>query len=79
MMRNNCLLRKYNFENVLFYSFKRLDYVKKLLIKGGPVMRKHDFVFFEGEYLQDYTLWNQIFKYNVIFERKSYIQNYTCN
>ena len=39
-------------------------------------MGKHDFVFFEGEYLKDYTLWNPIVKYNVIFEQKSHIQNY---
>jgi hypothetical protein len=36
-------------------------------------MEKHDFVFFEGEYLKDCTLWNQIVKKNVIFEQKSYI------
>jgi hypothetical protein len=36
-------------------------------------MGKHDFVFFEGEYLKDCTFWNQIVKNNVIFERKSYI------
>ena len=39
-------------------------------------MRKHDFVFFEGKYLKDYTLSNQIVKYNVIFKQKSHIQNY---
>ena len=36
-------------------------------------MGKQDFVFFDGEYLKDYTLWNPIVKYNVIFERKSNI------
>jgi hypothetical protein len=44
--------------------------------KGVPLMGKHDFVFFGGEYLRDYTLWNPIVKYNVIFERKSYILKY---
>jgi hypothetical protein len=39
-------------------------------------MEKHDFVFFEGKYFKDYTLWNPIVKYNVIFEQKSHIQNY---
>jgi hypothetical protein len=36
-------------------------------------MGKHDFVFFEGEYLKDCTLWNQIVTNNVIFEQQSYI------
>ena len=36
-------------------------------------MGKYDFVYFEGEYLKGYILWNSIVKYNVIFERKSYI------
>jgi hypothetical protein len=40
-------------------------------------MGKHDFVFFEGKYLEDYTLWNPIVKYNVIFELKSYILKQT--
>ena len=39
-------------------------------------MRKHDFVFFLGEYLKDYTLWNPKVKYNVIVERITYIQKH---
>ena len=30
------------------------------VFKGVPLMGKQDFVFFEGEYLKDYTLWNPI-------------------
>jgi hypothetical protein len=48
---------------------------EQLSIKGVPLMEKHDFVFFESEYLKEYTLLNPIVKYNVIFERKSCILN----
>jgi hypothetical protein len=55
---------------------KYFVYHEKYNIKGVPLMGKHDFVFFDGEFLKDYTLWNPIVMNNVIFEQKSHIQNH---
>ena len=46
------------------------DFCANIYLRGVPLMGKQDFVFFEGEYLKDYTLWNSIVKNNVICKRK---------
>ena len=50
-------------------TYNQIRFQNIFSYQGGPLVGKHDFVFFDGEYLK--TTNCGIVKYNVIFEQKS--------